>query len=723
MRTRLLTTLAVILGSVSSFQAQASSDDSCYPRWSLIKENLEGCNNLPFLSPGNDSQVNLRLLLADKGALPLNPQPLQAVDLDSGYGPVPFPTYRLRPTDQPSAPESSTPENASLARLQAMGLALPEHSAGDDFLQGEGSRCRSNDAFGALDFIGQVLDSSDITDPERKTLAEARLQMLGACSWEPAQQASLIPASLPSPAAQAFATYLRAAADFYSGRFDEASQGFTALAGSSQPWLKETAAYMSARTLLNQAQQDAFDEYGQLTEEIADKALAQQAAQRLQAYLSAWPQGTYAASARGLLRRVYWLSGEDEQLATEYIWQLTQAREEQRNVDLDELVNEIDLKLLGAGTGILPDPMLMAVSDLLMMREQNQTRLSLDDLLAQKAVFDSQPALFDYLQAAHALYVQDDPAKALTLLPAAPAANLDYLGFSQQMLRGLALQARQDWKGAQQTWLAILPQANAPLQREQLELALAMSYERDEQLARVFASDSPIRSQQVRNILLSHVADAELLRQQTTQGMDEQERQLALFVLLYKDLLRSRYADFAEDFKRLPSPMAGENLGRALDYFYFNQQAPTLAMFQWQGDKAESGYACPTIAQTAAALQADSKDPKGLNCLGEFILRNRLDSMSLDQRRDADTLGGTAPGFTGEVYSRLDGYRQVIDNPKAGRDEKAYALFRAINCYAPSGYNSCGGQEVEPPVRKAWFRQLKTTYASTQWGQTLQYYW
>ncbi|KQQ54403.1 outer membrane assembly lipoprotein YfiO [Pseudomonas sp. Leaf127] len=721
MRTRLLT--ALIAGSTFATGAYASGDDSCYPRWSMIKEDLSICSSLAFLSPGNDSQVNLRLLLADKGALALKPQPLNATDLEQGYGPVPFPASRLYPV-APAADQAAVERPDPLvAPLQRLGLTVPQSTAGADLLNGEGSRCRSNDRDSAAAFIGQVLDSTDTSDSERKALADSRLQMLGACRWTPEQQASLMPTQLSSASAQAFATYLRAASDFYSGRFNEASQGFASLANSPQPWLQQTATYMGARTALNYVQETAFNEYSELDLARVDKTLLQQAEQGFAHYLSTWPDGAYAVSAKGLLRRVHWLGGNDPALADDYAWQLAQADDQRRNLSLDELVNEVDIKLLMRSTGPLQDPMLMAVSDLMKMREQATPPLTLADLQAQRAVFADQPDLYEYLLAAHALYRQDDPGQALKHLPPAPTPDerLDYLGLSRHILRGLALEARQDWKGAQQTWLDLLPKAQAPLQREQLELALAMSFERDEQLSRVFASDSPITSRQVRNILLSHVADADLLRQQASQGLDASERNLALFVLLYKDLMRGRYADFAEDLKRLPSPLPDEKLGYGLGYVY--QPGPSLALFQWQGDKAESGYTCPAIVQTAATLQTDAKNPQALNCLGEFILRNRLDGMPLDQRRDADTLGGSAPGFNGPVFSRLDGYRLVIANPKAAAADKAYALFRAINCYGPAGYNSCGGQEVEPAVRKAWFKQLKSSYATTQWGKTLQYYW
>ena len=87
-------------------------------------------------------------------------------------------------------------------------------------------------------------------------------------------------------------------------------------------------------------------------------------------------------------------------------------------------------------------------------------------------------------------------------------------------------------------------------------------------------------------------------------------------------------------------------------------------------------------------------------------------------------LAGCASMETGKPEEIVAKRAQAFWNARAaGQTDKAYALFRAINCYAPAGYNSCGGQDVEPAVRKAWFRQLKTGFADTQWGKSLQYYW
>jgi hypothetical protein len=336
-------------------------------------------------------------------------------------------------------------------------------------------------------------------------------------------------------------------------------------------------------------------------------------------------------------------------------------------------------------------------------------------------LFDQQPAMFDYLQAAFAFYVDKKPAEALKRLPNDVPEKLDYLGFSQQTLRGLAMEAENDLPAAQTLWLKLLPLAQQPLQREQLELALAMNYQRSGELTKVFAGDSPITSAQVRLILLGKAADASLLRQQIGEGISDTEKATAQFVLLYKELIRSQYAAFSDDLKALPETPADTKLGTSLGYVY--DAGHSLQLFRWNGAKAESGYACPSIGEVAGLLQANAKDAKGLNCLGEFILRNGLDGMPLDHQPGAGELGGSEPAFKGDVFSRLNGYQTVIADSKASSDDKAYALFRAINCYAPSGYNSCGGKDVAPAVRKGWFKQLKSTYSGTRWGKSLQYYW
>ena len=71
----------------------------------------------------------------------------------------------------------------------------------------------------------------------------------------------------------------------------------------------------------------------------------------------------------------------------------------------------------------------------------------------------------------------------------------------------------------------------------------------------------------------------------------------------------------------------------------------------------------------------------------------------------------------------MNTYTSVLANARSSKEDKAYALFRAVNCYAPSGVNDCGGPDVPKSQRKAWFTSLKRDYAGTWWSSALQYYW
>ena len=53
----------------------------------------------------------------------------------------------------------------------------------------------------------------------------------------------------------------------------------------------------------------------------------------------------------------------------------------------------------------------------------------------------------------------------------------------------------------------------------------------------------------------------------------------------------------------------------------------------------------------------------------------------------------------------------------------AYALFRAVWCYGPAGYNGCGGEDAPLATRKAWFQRLKRDYPKSRWARELKYYW
>ncbi|WP_247656478.1 hypothetical protein [Aeromonas dhakensis] len=650
-------------------------------------------NGLPFLSPDNDTRTNLALLLADEQAFSLPKAPL----------PLPFAIEdllnpaRLNPTQAEPAPAGPDPLLALAAGLgieQSTTQAALERAAG----WSEG-RCISNNPIAAEAFLQALVDTPALGADERSQLARQRLAMLGQCAQQAETATAPEDKAAPlSAAGQGFADYLAASRLFYQGEFAQADAQFAALAGQDQPWLKETADYMRIRVALNQSQQSAFDDWGTLDRNQIDQAAVQRAEQFIADYRSRYPEGRYLGSANGLLRRLAWFKGDEATLAGLF-------QQASRQPGNPELLNEIDLKLLmqPGFTGSAAMPQLTLVQDLRRLRLHESwdewLPLQSGELTQQSAQFAGNPAWLAYLQQAERYYLAKDYAAVIAAAPALGKGPLDNLVFSQQVLKGMALAASQALPEAEQQWRALLASQPTPLQDQLLQLALAMTLERAGRLEQVFAKESPIQSDHYRIPLLEYVAPAPLLRRmvQDEQASDTL-RQRAGHTLRYKQLTHGDYRGFQQDL--------------AL--------APLAAPFDWQGSQE---YQCPALTAVVTTLADNPKSPKALNCLGEFFLSKGLDWDPLLQRPGADTLAGSRDLFAGQQRSRLDWYQQVIANPKAAKEEKAYALYRAINCYAPSGNNSCGSQEISLNQRKGWFNTLKRQYGTSQWAKQLKYYW
>jgi hypothetical protein len=440
--------------------------------------------------------------------------------------------------------------------------------------------------------------------------------------------------------------------------------------------------------------------------------------------LRIYPKGAYFFSARGLLRRVYWLGQDRAKLEAEYA-ALLALPDSQRGIDAVSLAQEIDAKLLSSATAdTLHDPMLLAAFDLMHMRSKSYdgepccVAISGAALEAQRAKFAGKPALFAYLLAVHAHFVAPQPGAVVRLLPdASKRAEFSYLEFSRQMLRGIALDASGD-RNARGFWIDLLAGAKRVAQRPLVELALAMHEERDHALARVFVPDSPIRTPEIRETLLVYVADAKLLRQQAqAASAPDHERDVALFTLLYKEATRGSHRDFGRDVRLIPTGAPSD----ATYYDSFASEHLATALFT-KGTKL-GDYGCPSLLDTQRRLADTADDAKALICVGEFVRANGFDGSFLDGQPSADALGGTPSLFAGPPYSRLDTYQVLMGSPKASPDDKAYALFRAVNCYAPGGTNTCGGKGVDTVMRKAWFQRLKHDYPNSRWAQELHYYW
>nr|ACF98031.1 hypothetical protein [uncultured bacterium 878] len=695
MTIRLCALAFVLIAAASGHRpAQASFDDWCEPSWQLVHRNLTPCDNMAMLAPGNDTRANLLMLMLDLRGKLLQPPAAPAT-------PDPF-------AEWPTFGHSFTPLAA-------------ETEGEDDYAYGEGSRCRSNEA-GTTAFVAQVNAATAVPETDRAVLIAARQGLRPDCAAAGGGGAMTETVqSVQSPLGKSFAAYLLGAQAFYDADYDTAKTQFSGLSAVDQPWLAETARYMLGRVEVNRAQIDAFDEYGYPKEAAADAKIIDGADAALRDYLGAYPNGTYAASARGLLRRVYWLGKRSDALAGSYKDLLAAAPTERDGLSDVALLDEIDNKLLTASGFAAPnEPILLAVKDLAGMRSAGEGRSPIvrAEIEAQRAAFAANPALHDYLLAAHDFYVDGKSEAVLAAIPAASAqAPLNYLDFSRQMLRGMALEAQQD-TGARNHWLALLAVAVQPLQRPAIELALALHEERAGALDEVFAADSAITNPSLREILLRTVADAALLRRQANEtSVPQHERDVALYALLYKEVSRGRYADFVKDVALVRADAPAEGYAGALSTI----EPPPLGVFTQTSTLGD--YSCGPLKETAANLAKNPKSPKAQLCLADFMRANGFDQNALDTQPDAAELGGTPSRFKGKPYARLDVYRALIAGAKTPSDDKAYALYRAVRCYAPAQINSCGGEDVPQSQRKAWFQQLKKRYPNSRWAKELQGYW
>ncbi|OMG69870.1 hypothetical protein [Burkholderia ubonensis] len=701
--------------------AHASGDIDCFPGATLRYDSYT-CAGVPFLSPANDTRINAMLLMAGSGKL-------------SDVFPNPA---SVAPADRAS--RLAVPFSYDFSGWIDIGqkvttMQVADGAQSDTYADGEGGICRSASS-GTTAFNDALDAAKGLSGDDAARLRAARADMVKACA--PGANAAAAgwakPAALQSPLGQQFAAYLDGAHAFYAGDFAAAASIFDGLRDSADPWLKEASLYMVGRAKLNFAQAGAFSSNNDaMSPDHVDKAALGAADAAFRDYLHAYPHGRYAPSALGLQRRIAWLGGDTARQAAVYDKAFAAWSPAASNVPLGQLANELDSKMLmslGDDTSRIQSPAVLALVDLMRMRstdtvywsDRKPKPLTLDELRAQKPRFAAAPALHDYLLAAYHLYVDKQPKQALALLPASPGAPLDYLALSQQTLRGFALEDTGQPAQARQLWERLIPLAKYPLQREALELALAINLERAGQIAPMFAAGSLIRSPAIRSILLQHDADADLLRREAqSRSGDAALREIALATLLYKELTRGHYAAFLDDLALVPA-----------------KPSDALKSYVQKGSVSDGGYACPSIRDVAVTLKQTPNDSKGLNCVAEFVRRyppvyggddplfglSPANPRMWASKKDGPPSLGSAPSqFPGGNYARIDSYRKVIGNAQAPADDRAYALYRAVSCFAPAGYSECGGNDIPTRTRKQWFKTLKAAYPRSKWAQSLQYYW
>lgn len=709
----------LLFSLIVSKMAFASSDETSCP-WGA-----PGCliDSPPVLGVNNDTRDNLLRLIGEKSALTLPGQPIPA-DLtrsrDFYFAPHLEAWYNATPPLEPSITQPAI--TAVRTALDHLGLANMEPDYSDE--QALENRFVSMTAQSDADFLTALLADDNLTLEQRQSLAKVRILIDGSEESQAKIDALDFPAN---SIADQFKTYLSAANDFYGGKYAQAEPLWLSLHESQQPWLAQASSYMLIRNALNTSSQNATGEYGDFDVNRVDPQAAKLALKWANNYLDRWPAGQYAASTTGLLRRINWYLQDSDNLAKLYEKAFSEAKDIN---SLIALIAENDNKLQSRDSNwndtfyrYSPDaPLLTFTQALRMMRNTDcderqpcADKTYLDEI---KPVFEQSHTLnyWHYLNQMFAYQHKDYAQVVNEIKPVSHLPENDILAFSEQALYGNALMALQKWSEAKAHWLALLASTRNVEQQQYLQSQLAATLVLSNNMRDIFAANSPITSLRYRSAVLKTQADADLLRQQVASAPNNEERTIALHTLLMRDLIEARYADWLAD-KALASyisqPVIGENFADV-----------DLSVFNWPGKPTEDGYFCPSLTETVSVLSKNNRDGHALNCLGEF-LRTRDARISLWQ----DTPGNIAldvitsdDKFIGQP-SRQGYYQQVIADTKSEPEDKSYALYRAIMCYAPSGYNDCGGDDVDTHQRKKWFTQLKSQYPGSLWAQKLKYYW
>lgn len=390
--------------------AVAGGGDECYPSLGLDLAAYNQCSNLPVLVPANDNKINMLLLLDQMGLAHLgiveSDQPLWQAE----YGSVSFHADSLISRASNKIPNQRKPQNINT-----------------DFDE----RCSSIES-GQQSFNAQVKANAKIPKAEKQILLAAR-DLLNQCN----QKLSFITVDAAwTPTTQQYASYLNGSIAFYGANFSTATKIYLALSAAQDPWVKETASYMLIRSSLNDAYASGTGEYGDVNLADMDQNTIKQSAAYINDYLKLYPNGEYAASARGFMRRSAWLSGRQDLLIDEIVWQTQHPQSKLYNLDMQELPAEIDRRIFQSSkfdANQLKDPLLLATWDLMLMRGDHTDDQSFawTTLIAQQKQFKDQPELFKYLQATHLVVVQNKPAAALAYLPKQTPNLNQSLGLSQ----------------------------------------------------------------------------------------------------------------------------------------------------------------------------------------------------------------------------------------------------------------------------------------------------
>jgi hypothetical protein len=502
--------------------------------------------------------------------------------------------------------------------------------------------------------------------------------------------------------------------------------------------VKETATYMLGRVYLNQAQED-FKLYSEHSK--PDSQLLVKAKNQFKAYLAAYPNGLYTGSARSLFRKIDWLGNDYSALTADYSDQLASFRQHAPGTDeILRFIDEVESKypLSTDEDTVWASPLIASVGTLMALRQntdysahEKPVKTYLQATLQSHKEQFSQAglgALYDYLMLAYRFYVDKDFAQVIQLTETTSSqAAPSNVAFSSLVLRGLAFGAQGQWDKAEALWSSLLTRLQNPGQKAQAQWLLALTWQQQERLDKLYQADLPIDKPSIHDFFIASASPALLEVALGNQKLQPSTRTRAFNTLMEKQLTHRQYAEFLRIAKQYPATQF--------------ESSEDLHMQDFDAKPENEGYPCPHLQAIVGGLLKNPKSAPLLNCYGDALAQrlggpstqwpdvddNGLTSYNLafyyPNGQEGLKAGTETDKFGGKQYTSLDLYIEAINLPNAQGEAKAYALHKALNCFIHTGMNRCGTQDIPLERRAEWFHRLKTDHKNSPWAQAQKYYW
>lgn len=580
--------------------------------------------------------------------------------------------------------------DAAITRLFAsLHRAVPALPAPAKDGPGWDGACALNDYAAAWRFV-DGLANDDALGPHAERLVGWRTRLVGMCPANADAAASLIGELDRAGANNAdlgdATNYLAAATLFYTGKPAEAATRFKALKASSHGWIGEAATYTYARALMVAAQVD-WDGYSYF--DRIDGLLLEQASAAFEAYLDAYPRGRYVESASNIVRRLAYLAGDAEtlnRLAVARFTRLLAARDfaEIGLTASHEITEYVDVASLTVDDFPFESPLLAATlaPHAPVLIEHADTALA--RLAAAKAVYAEYPGLYE-LVAVPLLAAAKRPEAFAIDVPADAPASVRY-GVHYE--RALAFERNGRNADARRALRQVAVELPALVTDDAYVADILRLHFADNDFSDAGAPGSPFLDADVAADLFERIASEDVIAAMATGDVAP----AAHAELLFRMLREKRWKEFVDLYER-------------------------------------SGKPTPfTDVETAArSLVTNPSNPKGLFNVGFFL---KLQNGYAHPCCPCEKLKNAPPSVIDSRPSAVQFYVDALDaldeQPDAGLEPKV--LANAILCFKESTdaafcRRGLGSALIDKSTRAAWFKRLKTKYASSSWAAETKYWY